>query len=511
LGHLVNPTTRTRSHHARTTRNLSFAATFIAVLCSIRPAAHAASTVGYVGFVTAPSDCTATHPANALQSTLDRIDDADADVVRIASGTYQGVFALDTTHANRIIGSGRDSTILANGIYTAVPTLAIHATVGAAVGVSDLSVVRSGGVSMGGIGHRTSIYRTSIGDTAGALGFQAAIRTTGGMLVMEDSIIDMGTRIGAVGVESGNPQNGPDSIGVVVRRDTVVGNGTTQIGVRGSSDSSVEQLDLTVEDSVIDVRGPLSGSAMCERTGAGVVCTFNLERTAMNVAPTTPFSSYPVSSRIVTTALTPPAALFVDPAHQDYRPRMGGPLVDAGSTTFVATSGDLAGATRVRGGNDDGLAVLDLGALELQPLPIPPAPVEPIGEGTAPAPAGDTTKPVLRLNGPAGALAVLRIGRSQFQLGGRTARRALRDTLTERATGRLTLARKVGRRFILVRGAQPLTLAKGSSRLAWSGLWKGRSLPAGTYRVTLTATDAAHNTSAVRSVIVKLANPARRR
>jgi hypothetical protein len=65
---------------------------------------------------------------------------------------------------------------------------------------------------------------------------------------------------------------------------------------------------------------------------------------------------------------------FADVLGEDFRPRPGSPLLDAGSGADVASALDLAGEARVADGDGDGAAAVDIGAREFQPgaeLPLP--------------------------------------------------------------------------------------------------------------------------------------------
>jgi hypothetical protein len=60
---------------------------------------------------------------------------------------------------------------------------------------------------------------------------------------------------------------------------------------------------------------------------------------------------------------------FVDAAHGDFRPSFNSPLIDSGFNALVPDD-DLVGNLRPIDGNGDGLAIVDIGAYEYQPVPL---------------------------------------------------------------------------------------------------------------------------------------------
>lgn len=132
------------------------------------------------------------------------------------------------------------------------------------------------------------------------------------------------------------------------------------------------------------------------------------------------------------------------------------------------------------------------------PAPSPPvvAPSLPPGPPVVIAPR-DRTAPVLR---------ALRLSRSRFRAlrrGDLLTRRRLRggSMLSFRASEPATLTARVRRGSRLVRGTLRIRIAAGPTRIRLTGRLRNRRLRPGTYRLVLTATDAANNRS--RAVAVR--------
>ena len=194
--------------------------------------------------------------------------------------------------------------------------------------------------------------------------------------------------------------------------------------------------------------------------------------------------------------------LFVDGANADATQldlhlKPGSPAIDAGSDATETGTLDRDGAPRRIA------AGVDLGAYEVQPPPPPPPPPGPTGSTATPdvvAPA--LTKPHLgapafrtgrrrgtTLTATLSENATLRIVVSQLSPGRRSGRRCTKPTAKLRRAPRCT-------RALALKPAITLHAAAGAVRTRFTGLLGAHVLKPGRYRLSITATDAAGNTSA---------------
>ncbi|MGD9694971.1 MAG: choice-of-anchor Q domain-containing protein [Thermoleophilia bacterium] len=505
--------------------------------------AAAATASGAVYCVGAPCEGA---PVAGLQSALDAAaGSAEADVVRVAPGAYDGPFNYNASSAVEISGAGRGATLLRNPAVIDAPTLYLSTG-----GVHDLTIEAGAGAS-------TALR---LGDAAGArLHLQGAPGGPGlhaaGSASLTDSTVD------APGAGPGIENAGSlaiEGVGVTADRGLMQVAPAQALAVSRSTFTAlnygilVQQGSATVTNSVVRARiGILASPVESSRTpsvtarhltlvgadqasaGVQALNTQGPSASASVTLDSSVVSGFPVAIRRIggtgaadvsarysdlfpseveqsgAGAATVADGIAADPAFTsatDLRPRAGSPLVDAGNPIESAAFGplDLAGLPRVAGGRRD------IGAHELQPPPAPPPPPPPAG------PAPDRTAPVVSR------ARVLRAG----------AARRLAVTISEPATATLVVERRIadGRR----RGARcvaparaprraaacprhvvaarvPVALRAGANTIALPRRARGRALPAARYRVRFRARDAAGNLSreVVKAYSTVIRRPAR--
>ena len=205
---------------------------------------------------------------------------------------------------------------------------------------------------------------------------------------------------------------------------------------------------------------------------------------------------------------------FSDPANGNYHLLPGSPLIDAGDPT--TTQGlDLDGKTLVTDGDNNGTARRDVGPFELPGAPAPAPAAAPAAPGAGdPPPSGDGGTPPAGSATPTGTSAdardtqaplitgfrstskVFAVGRARTAVTARVRGTRFRYTLSENAKVTVKILRRNGRSA----GKLVRTGKKGANTLKFSGRIGRRALKRGRYRAVITATDAAGNRSAAKSV-----------
>jgi hypothetical protein len=191
---------------------------------------------------------------------------------------------------------------------------------------------------------------------------------------------------------------------------------------------------------------------------------------------------------------------FVDPASKDLRLSAGSALLDLGDPA-TAQGLDLDGNPLVADGNGDGTARRDLGAFERQPEPAAGG-----GQPGSGGPVADTQLPVITAF--RASPSVFAIARARTPVAARTARGTrLRYTLSEPARVSISVKHAVKRdghvRYRTV-GSLRRTGAYGPNTMRFTGRIGKRALRPGRYRAVITATDAAGNRGAARTIRMRL-------
>jgi plastocyanin len=140
---------------------------------------------------------------------------------------------------------------------------------------------------------------------------------------------------------------------------------------------------------------------------------------------------------------------------------------------------------------DEGMTgtVTVIAASTAPPGGSPPPP----GGGPAPAPGPDRTKP---------AVTGFTIKRRRFRV--TKAKRPFSFRLSEAASVRLVISRKVRKRYRVRGTLTRRDLAAGKHTIAFKGRLAGKKLAPGSYRASITATDTTGNRSATRRVAFRV-------
>ena len=133
--------------------------------------------------------------------------------------------------------------------------------------------------------------------------------------------------------------------------------------------------------------------------------------------------------------------------------------------------------------------------------PAPPSTVPTVTGGAS----GAASPPISARDTVAPLLSRIRLSRRRFRAfrsgAGISARRGTRVfyRLSERATVRIRLLRRRGRRWVTVRGSGIDRGVKGANSFRFSGRWRRKRLPVGVYRLRLQPKDGARNVGRVRT------------
>jgi hypothetical protein len=195
----------------------------------------------------------------------------------------------------------------------------------------------------------------------------------------------------------------------------------------------------------------------------------------------------------------------------DFIPEPGSPLIDAGDPT-TPQGLDAYDKPLVTDGDGDGIARRDIGAAELpgQPLRVVPGDVPPpadgnqVGQsagGAGVVPGRDTSAPAL--SGLSLSHKVFAVGRARTAIAARTARGTrFAYALSENAKVVVKVQRVATKRTV---GKLTRSAKGGRNTIAFSGRIGTKALKPGRYRAVMTATDAAGNRSAAKSLSFRIA------
>jgi hypothetical protein len=240
--------------------------------------------------------------------------------------------------------------------------------------INDSAISAALAISHGG--PASTVSRATI--TPGFTGVQSST----GTLQIDDSLIDLGTANGGVGLDA---QSGiATTMTINARHLTVVGGGTSSVGVRSLAVASVssQTTNVTLRDSIID--GPQFAARRLALNNSGPgPNTANLTLSYVNYDSSL-LDSNGANGAGATTSdhLTQVDPGFVSAT--DFHLTPGSPLIDAGDPDPAGPATDLDGAARVQNGKGAGAAIRDLGAYELADTIAPTTTIDsgPSGETT---------------------------------------------------------------------------------------------------------------------------------
>ena len=284
--------------------------------------------------------------------------------LKLSAGTARGIDArLDNNTNGSAVQLGANATLTASTVHANASAASGVTWTGGSNVVTDTQVVGTNtaarGFGPGVAGVTMTVRRVRIS------GFSLGVLNPVGTFDMSDSIVDIGGIGSAVAMFFFDGAANGSVIGLVSRRNTIVGTGAAQAGIFGRAGNNTQVFTGTIADTVIRLTGAVPAHIICSQTGAGVA-SMTVSNSAFSGALTGSGTCVPVGSGNINTALVDPQ--YRDAAAGDFRLRFTSPLIDAGASVPSGSDRDVAGSARAVDGNGVGGAQPDIGAYEYQRL-----------------------------------------------------------------------------------------------------------------------------------------------
>lgn len=375
--------------------------------------------------------------------------------------------------ALKIVGGGLSTVLAGDPLNYSILSLTGN------VSVESLTVIGNGVAGQSGIGVRdgSSIALSRVVVRGAYNGLSSRLSAT---IDIRNSLFDLGMLTKSVpyappaAVLLANDA-GNSHVNVHLQNATIVGSGEEANGIAlfaypDYADAAYQTIDVAAKNSVVAMTGASAHDLACPN--------FSMDYSTETVAfdhvasdPTT-FVTTDCSTMTNTNAVNRAAKPLLLGA--DGLPGVGSSAIDAGDPAFVPTTAelDLVGNSRVFG------AAVDLGAYEFGSSP-------PIAPPAAPS------KPAL----------TLKFGKTRGKIRAGKKARALRKAVKKskprisvslsaaaKVTFKLAPKPKKGKRAKYLRGSVKLNLKVGTSYLTWNAKWGRKTLKAGNYLLTASAT-----------------------
>jgi hypothetical protein len=294
-----------------------------------------------------------------------------------------------------VLGAGgpvlRDSTV-AMPIEASPSNSAVGATSGGTVKILDSRLAATTGVySSGG---SVTVERSTVDARTGST-------TDAGAVFWRDSLIELGNRANAVGVQAANFNNSPSAIEGTIDGVTIAGGGGGSVGVRAVADSGQETTMVSLANSIIEGPGKsLQVWADNGRSASLAASYSNYNQGTVQVLDDLDGKEEKGTAAYTTDQVTSLSPSFVDAAGADFRLTPASPLLDAGDPAAPAAERhDLDGNVRAISAACPPIAARrDIGAYELDPGCVE-APAEPEDQ-PAGGPPGGAALPETTVRGP---------------------------------------------------------------------------------------------------------------
>jgi hypothetical protein len=262
---------------------------------------------------------------------------------------------------------------------------AVRSTTGAA-SIADSHLRATVGVANSG--NPVSVERSVVDARTGS-------SSDSGSIEWRDSLIELGSRVGAIGVQAANYNNGNAAVNATVDGVTIVGGGSGSIGVRAMADSGTETATVDVSSSVIEGPAkPLAVIADNGRTATLAIAYSNFNQGAVQVIDDLDGTGEAGTATYAASEVTSLPPSFVDAAGGNFHLAPGSALIDRGDPAEPAGERlDLDGGARAASSLcPGGPGRRDIGADEFEPTCVE-APGEPEVAAVPQAPAADEAAP----------------------------------------------------------------------------------------------------------------------
>jgi hypothetical protein len=172
--------------------------------------------------------------------------------------------------------------------------------------------------------------------------------TDGGTLNVRDSLIELGSRSFAVGINLANDNMGALTLTAEIEGSTIVGGGEESVGVRVQANDNKETALGTISSTVISgPQTPVQVRADNERTAIVKASYSNFDQSAVAVIPNMDGSGKEGIAHYEPSEITNLAPDFADPASGNFHLAAGSALIDRGDPVApVAGETDIDGQAR---------------------------------------------------------------------------------------------------------------------------------------------------------------------